>query len=198
MRILKNRPYFRVLETAYLTPTFDPEAPDTLVAVTERYKVDASELIERGYDVKPGSGSYWWKRVWDTQDEIWYLPQRIGADGPMHIDAKRSVNHRLGFCPMTWVRNLPGGNAEGIDGACTFATGLDTVIELDYLLSQGGRGLKSASDPTLVITGDAGSAPKVGGSANALCLEVGDAHICWRSAAVRLALSSNRSNTSAI
>ncbi len=51
------------------------------------------------------------------------------------------------------------------------------MIELDYLLSQGGRGLKYASDPTLVITGGAGSAPKVGGAANALVLEVGDAHL---------------------
>jgi len=179
LRVLQNRPYFQVLESIYLTPTFDPNAPDTLIAVLERYKVDADDLIERGYNVKPHSGQYWWQRKWDTTDELWFHPKKCGEgndDAPMQIDTTRSTHHGLGFCPLLWVKNLPNGPNE-IDGACTFATGIDTVIECDYLLSQGGRGLKYASDPTLVISGEGGTAPRVGGSSNALVLEVGDAHL---------------------
>jgi hypothetical protein len=56
----------------------------------------------------------------------------------------------LGFVPMVWIKNLEGG--DDIDGAATFPEeAIDTQIEADYLLSQGGRGLKYSSDPTLLI-----------------------------------------------
>jgi hypothetical protein len=52
-----------------------------------------------------------------------------------------------------WVKNLPGPSATGdaADGACTFRAAIETAIEIDYQLSQAGRGLKYASDPTLLI-----------------------------------------------
>jgi hypothetical protein len=50
---------------------------------------------------------------------------------------------------MVWVRNLPGGEAP--DGACTFQAAIDTSVEIDYQLSQAGRGLKYSSDPTLLL-----------------------------------------------
>lgn len=59
------------------------------------------------------------------------------------------MQHGFGFVPMVWVKNLPGGN--GIDGACTFRPAMETAIEVDYQLSQAGRGLKYSSDPTLII-----------------------------------------------
>jgi hypothetical protein len=85
----------------------------------------------------------------------------------MARDAGRSVSHALGFVPIVWIRNLPGG--DDIDGKCTFSKAIDTNIELDYLLSQGGRALKYASDPTLLIkepaTGQGGTLIKGGGNA---------------------------------
>lgn len=177
LRVLRNRPYFQVLETIYLTPTFDPEAPDTLLKVTERYKVDAAELIERGYDIDPKAGQHWFQRVWDANTETWYVPKPVGEPGPMRIDQGRSTVHNLGFCPILWVKNLPNGPSE-FDGQATFLSGIDTVIELDYLMSQNGRGLKYSSDPTLVITGADVGGKREGGSATALILpEVGDAKL---------------------
>jgi hypothetical protein len=68
---------------------------------------------------------------------------------------------------MVWVRNLPGGIDP--DGACTFAAAIDTQIEIDYQLSQAGRGLKYSSDPTLLIKepamGTASTLIKGGGNA---------------------------------
>lgn len=71
------------------------------------------------------------------------------------IDMERSFEHNLGFVPIVWVKNLPGNiygvQGDAIDGACTFAKAIDTNTELDYQLSQCGRGLKYSAEPILFI-----------------------------------------------
>ena len=57
-RVLRERVFVRVLETPYLTPEWDPGAPDELLRVVERYKVRGSDLLARGYAVEPGL-EYW-------------------------------------------------------------------------------------------------------------------------------------------
>src|SRR5665213_4373812 len=39
MRVLSGRIFFQVLDSIYLTPVWNPKEPDTLMTVTERYKV---------------------------------------------------------------------------------------------------------------------------------------------------------------
>ena len=177
LRILRNRPFLDVLDTLYLTPEWDPEAPDTLMTVTERYKVSGGELSAKGYDVADQADFYWFERSWDAEWETWFVPVPVGSAASAAIDAARSVRHGLGFVPMVWVRNLPGGN--GIDGACTFRAAVETGIEIDYQLSQAGRGLKYSSDPTLLIREPAGlDSTMVRGAANALVVsEKGDAKL---------------------
>ena len=77
------------------------------------------------------------------------------SERPPEIDEARTVHHGLGFVPLVWVRNLPGPSATGDanDGACTFRAAIETQIEIDYQLSQAGRGLKYSSDPTLAHQG---------------------------------------------
>ncbi len=84
------------------------------------------------------------------------------------IDAQRTTRHHLGFIPLVWIKNLPNG--EGIDGACTFEAAIDTCIEMDYQLSQAGRGLKYSSDPQLFIKdpGAGKDGEQIKGAANAL------------------------------
>jgi hypothetical protein len=80
--------------------------------------------------------------------------------------------------PVVWIRNLPG--CDGMDGAPTLpGEAIDMQIEADYLLSQGGRGLKYQSDPTLHIKQPAvSSGPIVKGAANALITSAdGDAKL---------------------
>jgi hypothetical protein len=168
LRVLKNKPHFDVLSTAFLTPEWREDDPDTLLRVTEKYKVPAARLIELGYSVKPEDGDHWFQRFWDDTTETWFNPWPVSKkDAKPTIDKARTVTHGLGFVPMVWVRNLPGG--DDIDGDSTFNRAIDTVIELDYLLSQSGRGLKYSSDPTLVLkTGSEPEGSKEGGSASAL------------------------------
>ena len=174
-RVLNNRVFFTVMETQFITPSWDPAAPDTLSGVTERYKVCGENLIAAGIPVDDDSAVYLYQRDWTDAQEIHYIPLKVSdaQDGvkPL-VDITRTVSHNLGFVPGVWIKNLPGG--KDVDGACTFKEAIDTQIEIDYQLSQGGRGLKYSSDPTLLIkepsTND-GSMVK--GAANAIIVEEG-------------------------
>jgi hypothetical protein len=180
MRVLRGRVFWSVLQSLYLTPDFDPEAPDTLVRVTERYKVRGAALKVAGYDIADDKlqADHWFQRVWDTAAETWFIPQPVTEqDKPPVVDVARTVTHELGFVPMVWIRNLPGGTDP--DGWCTFRPAIETVIEIDYQLSQAGRGLKYSSDPTQLIKEPAATdGQMVRSPANALAVgEGGDAKL---------------------
>jgi hypothetical protein len=178
MRVLRGRLFFSVLESLYLTPNWDVMAPDTLTEVVEKYKVGGADLIAQGFADADPATSYWFQRVWTDQEEIWYLPWPVNGPAMSPVkDNRRSVVHGLGFVPVVWIRNLPGGDT--IDGACTFRAAIDTNIEIDYQLSQAGRGLKYSSDPTLLIKEPATSDTQIiKGAGNALVVsEKGDAKL---------------------
>ena len=178
LRVLRGRVFVSVLPSLHLAPVWQAEAPDTLESVTEQYKVRGAALIARGYeDIEPAR-EYWFMRRWDGEREIRFRPWPVhGAPQAPEEDAARTVRHGLGFVPLVWVRNLPGG--EGIDGACTFRPAIESMIEIDYQLSQAGRGLKYSSDPTLLIKEPAGAEGQlVRGGGNALIVsEKGDARL---------------------
>lgn len=186
LRVLKARVFVDAMSTEYLTPQWQKMAPDTLESVTERYKLTGEVLKAAGYTIKDDDlrSEFWFQRVWDDVAENWFEPQSkadASAGKKPKIDKKRTVEHALGFVPMVWVRNLPGGDE--IDGCPTFPIeAIDTQIEADYLLSQGGRGLKYQSDPTLHIKEPAfdgsGGAKIVKGAANAIVTSAdGDAKL---------------------
>ena len=181
MRVLRGRLFFDVLDTTWLTPHWDPEAPDTLARLTERYKITGAFLLATGYDAADPSRDYWFIRSWDTVSETWFLPQPVGSDSPPEIDTARTIAHNLGFVPVVWIRNLPGLSVTGdpADGASTFRAAIETQIEIDYQLSQAGRGLKYSSDPTLLIKEPANADTEiVKGAGNALVVsEKGDAKL---------------------
>lgn len=168
-RALRGKPFFDAMSTEYLTPEWREDDPDTLAQVTERYKVPAKRLAGLGYRVKEEDGDHWFQRRWDDAAETWFLPWPVKDTGHTpKIDSARTVTHGLGFVPLLWIRNLPGD--DDVDGDSTFARALDTVVELDYLMSQGGRGLKYSSDPTLVIKGMPDDGAHAGGAATALAV----------------------------
>lgn len=181
LRVLRGRVFLAPLDAKFLVPVWDPQEPDRLLRVTERYKVAGAVLATRGYPDCDPAGLYWFARQWDADAETWFAPMPVGAAEPASIDLARSVRHGLGFVPLVWIRNLPGGDA--IDGACTFAPAIETGIEIDYQLSQAGRGLKYSSDPMLLIREPAapdgaivrggGNALVVGADGDAKMLEIG-------------------------
>jgi hypothetical protein len=181
MRVLSGRVFFQVLDTTYLTPIWDPKEPDTLASVVERYKVPGGQLSLIGYDGLSADTDYWFQRVWDIEAESWYVPTKVGDGLPVEIDVVRTVRHALGFVPIVWVRNLPGYSSTGDpnDGACTFQAAIETQIEIEYQLSQAGRGLKYSADPTLLLKEPVGiDTDIIKGAGNALVVsEKGDARL---------------------
>lgn len=160
MRVLSNRVFFEVQNTQYLTPIWKTDAPDTLEKVVEQYKVKGSVLKDQGYTIADDelAADFWFKREWDANAETWYMPWKVGTaagdgdadDKAPQRDGDKTTNHGLGFVPVVWIKNLPGGDA--IDGECTFPPeAIETAIEIDYTLSQNGRGLRYSLDPTLMI-----------------------------------------------
>lgn len=185
VRLLKTRVFLRVLETEYLTPFWREDEPDKLERVVELKKVTGAALkvyLPGAYDGLSDDKEYWFRREWTTTEEVWFRPwlvrdsrvDRKKPAGPVR-DEDRTRSHGLGFVPMVWIKNLPGG--DDIDGRCTFHDARHTTVEIDYKLSHGGRGLKYSSDPILAIqdpTNDPSG--KVLGGGNALVLnETGDA-----------------------
>ncbi len=203
-----NRAFYEARSTEFLTPTFSPDNPDELLKVREQYKIKGSAVKAMGYAVVDTDlvVDFWFVREWDEVAETWFVPYKVSAGKealqkgdplPEVEDDKKSVKHDLGFVPWVWVRNLPGklrllGTSatplrySDIDGACTFAAAIESMIEIEYTLSQGGRGLKYSMDPTLVLKEPAmpGLDPETGGQivkgpANALIVdgENGDAKL---------------------
>lgn len=175
MKIIDGYVSFKPMCTEFLTPVFKDSNPDILVSVREKYKIKGKELVDYGYSQKEvnsleNESTYWIERVWDDNDETRFLPYPVVYDvenPPAKIvDSERSVEHALGFVPIVWIKNL--GDENGIDGRCTFEPAIENNIEIDYQLSQVGRGLRYSSDPTLVIKddGDLADTGKIKKSAN--------------------------------
>jgi Phage portal protein, SPP1 Gp6-like len=181
LRVLKGRIFVDVLDTTYLTPIWDPTEPDSLARVDERYKVSGSDLRRNGYSIDDGDGQFWFSRYWDKNGEIWFEPVPVATPYPPVVDSARSVSHKLGAVPIVWIKNLPGlpTTGDNADGACTFAAAMHTQVEIDYQLSQVGRGLKYSSDPTLLLKDPAfPDGELVKGAGNALIVsEKGDARL---------------------
>jgi hypothetical protein len=178
-RIFKGKSFFDVLDTRYLTPEFQPDNPDELLKVTELYKIKGEDLRAAGYAIADdkNSVSYWFRREWDDKREIWFNPKEVIDEKGKNFteDTTRTVDHKLDFVPLIWIKNLPG--CDEVDGEPTFSDELvETGIEIEYLLSQNGRGLKYASQPTTVITSDNKQGPVPAGDTILLPSE-GDAKL---------------------
>ncbi len=158
VRVLSKRLFFKALDTKFLTPHWKADAPDVLEKVVELYKTKGGALKDLGYTIAKDdlASEFWFQRDFTEAQEIWYVPIKVDGDKrPTVIDntAGRTTKHDLSFVPMVWIKNLPGG--DDIDGKCTFKLAIPNSIEIDYQLSQGGRGLKYNSSPTLVLNDDA-------------------------------------------
>ena len=183
LRFLSKRVFFSVMETTFLTPMWKADEPDTLEKVTELRKVTGKQLVDAGYIVEADSDSviFWFKREWDSTAETWFQPWKVSEDTPTKvIDTARTTNHSLGFVPIRWIKNLPGGDE--VDGCPTFGIeAIETVIEADYQMSQAGRGLTYSSDPTLLIKEPASTddgKPMVRSASNAIVVDKeGDAKL---------------------
>ncbi len=169
-----GRPSFSVIRGKYARPIFDLNDPGKLRAVVQMYPASGEDLAQYGYERIDEEKTYWMRIELGPKEERWYLPlpdeqyQRLGnknaAKASWSLDRDRSYSHGFGVVPGAWVANLA---RDGVDGDATFGQILDICVELDYTLSQIGRGMKYAMDPLLVVQrGELASSLPVGGGIN--------------------------------
>ena len=113
MRVLRGRVFFSVLDTTYLTPVWDAEAPDTLVSVTEKYKVAGGAARRQRLRARRSPGNTGSCAAGIRRTRPGSCPGRRLPTMLPEIDEARTVHHGLGFVPLVWVRNLPGLSATG-------------------------------------------------------------------------------------
>jgi hypothetical protein len=162
--------YFDLRAGKLGAPTFDPRDPAKMLTYVEEYPIAGADLVAAGYDIPVDKrGKRWWlKLLIDAKKEDRFEPMleddhakmtRAAAEGKPATDDKgrpivwkirETFAHKFGVVPVIWGRNLDAlGNV--IDGPCLFGSILDIQIEIDYLLSQVGRGYRYTADPMLAI-----------------------------------------------
>ena len=155
--VVSEQIFFKVLKTINLTPVYDNDKTKNLVKVIEEKTFRGDDLKTLGYTIKKEllSEAFVVIREWNSSEEIVYHPVlKYEFDNnfdysKLRIDKERTTSHNLGFVPIVWIKNLPCEDI--IDGDCTFRKAIDISLQIDYLLSQGARGLYYSSEPTLVL-----------------------------------------------
>lgn len=157
VQVIENELVIEIKRTCFLEPIFSLFDASRLIRVREQYIVDAEGLRRAGFG-QFEAGNYWFTRDFTEQETIWYQPIRVdacvGMPDDLVRDDERSLVHGLGVVPVVWIRNLPGTDPVYPEGKCTFAAGIDAMIDADYLLSQTVRGLRYSADPTMVLSVD--------------------------------------------
>lgn len=154
-RIVDKRVLYEVWKAKYCMPVFDDVGE--LESILIIYPVEGTTLVARGYkiDEEHLDDMYFFAKEHTTEVEIIYKPILCDEyDGKESLVIDEEVRHGLDFVPGTWIRNTP--NSLDIDGRCTFEQIVSVNVEIDYQLSQCGRGLKYNSDPQLLIKEPAG------------------------------------------
>ena len=148
---------FSVWPSKYCTPTFDDMGQ--LAALRVAYVTTAAQLEAAGAEGLNPTRMYWFVRDYLPTSEINYVPLEHDQWNPVGVNIaegialtpREEITHNFGFVPGVWFRNLAGG--ETPDGLCTWRPALENSIELDYDLSQSGRGVRYNCAPQLVVIG---------------------------------------------
>lgn len=132
------------------------------------YSTSGAQMLSLGFtnDVLgreiDATDKYWFIRDYTRQHEITYIPIQRDEWNPVEGAQREGVflspsmddlvEHGLGFVPGHWFKNLSGGCAP--DGACTWEDAIPNSIEIDYTMSQIGRGVRYNCSPQPVIKGE--------------------------------------------
>lgn len=152
--IVKGKVLYEVWNSKLCYPRYDiqRELEDVLILTP----LMGPDILALGYSVKPEDIEcmYFLAKRITKEDEIRYLPIKCDEyvdENSLRKDETRSMPHKLGFVPGVWIKNFV--RTSGLDAPSTFGhpSVLTMCIEIDYQLSQCGRGLKYNSDPQLLI-----------------------------------------------
>lgn len=167
LRVREDKtPWVSVIRGKEGTPKFSERDPERVEELEWLYPTDGEQLLLLGYEksqltnFKPET-RYWIRIILDEVKEQYYLPlndrefDRLGQpkdENPQQVyawveDAARRYPYDWGFCPVVWGRNLH--ERERVDGPALYGDIVDIQVEIDYMLSQMGRGFKYSMDPLM-------------------------------------------------
>jgi hypothetical protein len=160
--IIEENIAFEIINPRWCMPRFDKLCE--LEEVMIMYPVCGYDLYSCGYSIDEDdiNEEFFFAKKLTKTEEIRFVPIKVDEyekQSNLVIDKERSVVHDFGFVPGVWIKNLFPG--EGVDGECTFSQILNSSVEIDYQLSQCGRGLKYNSDPQLMIKEPSGNSTLV-------------------------------------
>lgn len=120
---------------------------------------DVLRLVEQWHAPQVGEDGeqreVWHRREWTPDATIEFVPI-VDPPDPTALrwikDEAATVEHGLGFVPVVWIRNLE--IADDTDGEPLLGPAeFEAEDEINYTLSQTGRGLRYNQEPTLVLSG---------------------------------------------
>jgi hypothetical protein len=172
-QFIKGKPTIEVHDPRWLFPEFSDRFGLTVRKIEKRMQYPQEKATPRGYETV----QMWYRRVIDDRWDVTFKPCEVTEREPLwEPDPNATFEHKLGFCPIVWVQNLPVD--DDIDGAPDCEGCLDVLDALDQTLSQTHKGVNANADPTLVIKADGEVGKEITtGSDNAIKLpSSGDVH----------------------
>lgn len=114
-----------------------------------------------GSEKKPEEYPTWiLRRTLDATSSSWYMPvpQKVYESKdwddfkePWALDADRTVEHELGFCPAIWHIPCKGDVTNFPDGRCIFEGSIDNKLAIDKVMSIGVQAVVMAGTPQLAV-----------------------------------------------
>lgn len=169
LKVVDEKPVAMIWKAKSCTPLMGED--DRLISLQVHYLVSGQHWMEMDPTIRTdvngtkidSQADYWYIRNFDIEgiytmfpipDKDWN-PESGKAD---KLRIRKPLTHlykedgiELKFPLAHWIRNSAAG--DDVDGRSTFGLALPNCIHVDYTLSQMGRGLNAAAQPTLVVKG---------------------------------------------
>jgi hypothetical protein len=143
---------YHVEDGKHCTPKWHAYRPGELESIEILYQYPREEQTSM---LKSKTTLVWYRRVIDTQRDVVYqeVPVAGGQVPDWKEDPEKTVEHKLGWCPVRWIRTLPD-QTDAIDGRPVIDPQLYPIIDdVCYTVSQRSRAVRYGCDPQLVRKG---------------------------------------------
>lgn len=164
-----NRKFYpKLYDPRWSRPEFNKENPylcDKVAIIWDFWDQDDTEGREPGDEIRIDNGReperYWGRVDIDDMQEVWYNPVKYESgteyfppenDDPRWV-VKDTIPHRLGFCPVIWLRNCRDVDIGSIDGKSIYHSQLQNFDAINYAMSMNDKALLYSGSPQTILTG---------------------------------------------
>ena len=169
LKIIDGLPVIKEYQGKYCWPKFKENNDlETLVIaylvrgfefqeILAAYGVGAYDSDGQGLDPK---ADYWYVRAYTEMGVITHMPIKMKLWNPVDGDRQHlkilkemtEFEDRIDFVTAVWITNITSRGA-AMDGRSTFGGALDSLVTLDFGLSQLQRGINACANPMLMTKG---------------------------------------------